>query len=82
MQLKLDLFSVDFSDIISLPWLHSCFCLFVGESKLSGRCSAPRSLGKALFPAFYHSANFVSSLCLSLSYEAVWVSGGEVHLTL
>lgn len=56
--------------------------LFLGENTLSGRCSAPRSLGNALFPAFYHSANFVSSLCLSLSYEALWVSGGEVHLPL
>ena len=36
--------------------------------------------GKALFPVFYHRANFVPSPRLSLSYEAAWLRGGEASV--
>lgn len=74
------------SQIITPPQLY--LCEYVCERERSGASEmqsfpglAARCRGKALFPAFYRRANFVSPLCLSVSYGTVWVRGGGGSLT-
>lgn len=74
------------SQITTPPQLYLCKCVCMrGRSGASEVQSFPglaaRCLGKALFPAFYRRANFVSPLCLSVSYGTVWVRGGGGSLT-
>lgn len=74
------------SQAITPPQLYLCKYVCVRERSSASEVQsfpglAARCLGKALFPAFYRRANFVSPLCLSVSYGTVWVRGGGGSLT-
>lgn len=76
----------DMSQIITPPQPYLCEYVCMRERSSASEVQsfpglAARCLGKALFPAFYQRANFVSPLCLSVSYGTVWVRGGGGSLT-